>query len=46
MDDARVVFESCGFAAPVALKSHKSPGPQGRTFPLILGRVRDRRAVF
>ena len=25
-DDAPVVFESCGFAVPVALKSDKSPG--------------------
>lgn len=35
MDDARVVFESCGFAAPVALKSHKSPGT-GKDIPAYL----------
>ena len=45
MDDARVVFESCGFAAPVALNLINLRA-LGRTFLLILGRVRDRWAVF
>ena len=36
MFDARVVFESCGFAAPVALNVIKSPGATGKDFPAYL----------